>query len=259
MPTDPVQELHEFPQTGENEILWRYMSFEKFIWFLKNEQLYQPSISSFNDPFEGSLPRGTKKEYEKKYSEWQATLNLRSMGINLNDYKNEQLLEFEKQRKLLRDTTYASCWCLRNTESEALWKIYCQPQNGIVIKTTYGKLKKMASSSVDIIGKVQYLDYNTEKFELFSPVTPFMYKRTSFDYESEVRILTSYKLFKGFEETMPNSQVINVDIEELVDAIFVYPYSKKDYIEYVKTETKIHSKNLSKLVRKSEMIDEPTY
>lgn len=236
---------HEFPQANSKDKLWRYMSFRKFIWLLENKQLYQTSISRFNDPFEGSLPINTKKAFEEQYAKW---------------YPTSDLTRIEQKRKLLRDTTFASCWSLRETESEAFWKIYCRENDGIAVKTTYGKLEEYASTTIEIIGKVKYINYKTDNFDIWSPAAPFMHKRKSFDFESEVRIITVYDVFDEKDiKDFPNKMVINIPIEKLIDEIVVYPYSSEHYIEFIQSVVSRYSSILSQKVKKSELIEEPIF
>lgn len=242
--TTPTKE-HEFPQANPDEILWRYMSFRKFIWLLEYKLLYQTCVSRFKDPFEGSLPINTKKEFEKQYKIW---------------YPNSDLKRIEKMRKYLRKTSYASCWCLRESESEAFWNIYCKENDGIAIKTTYGKLEEYASSKIDIIGKVEYINYNTDSFELWSPATPFMHKREAFDFESEVRIITVYiPEDEKFISTFPEKMLIKIPIEQLIDKIVIHPYSSEHYIDFIKSTIGKYSSDLVEKVRESKLVADPIF
>lgn len=193
-----------FPQANDNEKVWRYLSFYKFIWLLENRQLYLPNITSLGDPFEGSLPKNTINDFEEKFEEWITMWNNQPLSGDLLSYYKNKLNDLEEKRRLLRDNTYVSCWSIRESESEALWKIYCKLNDGVAVKTTYKKLKKVASSDIGIIGKVQYIDYSSDSFEYAHPVSPFMYKRNSFDYEGEVRIIISYHIFKDAKVKLPN-------------------------------------------------------
>lgn len=236
---------HEFPQAKPHEILWRYMSFKKFRWLLENQLLYQACVSRFEDPFEGSLPIKTKMEFEKQFNKL---------------YPSSNLKRIEEKREYLRDTSYASCWSLRESESEAFWKIYCKGNDSITIKTTYGKLEKYASSEFDIIGKVKYINYNTDSFELWSPATPFMHKRDAFDFESEVRIITIYMpTADEFISTFPDKMVIKVPIEELIDRIVIHPSSPENFIDFVKYSVSKYSEKLVDKVTKSKLVGDPIF
>lgn len=251
--------IHRFPQVNDDKIIWRYMSFYQFLWLLLNQGLYQPSISSFNDAFEGSLPKNTKEDFENSFAEWLTKWEHQPISGELKEYYEKQLVKLEAKRRLLRNNTFASCWCLRDTESEALWKLYCKSNNGIVIKTKYGKLKEYASSYTDMIGKVTYINYETETIDFSYPVNLFMYKRKSFDFESEVRILSSYEVYEWADVTLPNYQVIKIPVDKLVEDIVVYPYSTKYFIDIVRSVVGKYSQELSKKVRSSELIIDPIY
>ena len=248
-----------FPQAKDDETLWRYMSFDKLKWIIENEKLYQPNIVSFEDPFEGTFPKNALADFENNFKNWLLKWYGEPMSPSTKNYYETELTDTAKKRELLRKTVYASCWSLRESKSEALWKLYCDQHDGIVIKTKYGKLKKQTLGKYNSIGKIQYIDYRTDTFEYSHTVSPFMYKRKPFDFESEVRIVTGFELYDEIDEPFPIHMVINISAEDLIDEIRVYPFSTIEYFDKVHSLIKNYSVKLSKKIIMSELSDLPLY
>ena len=52
----PYKECDYLTTPTDEAILWRYMDFTKFVSLLDKQALFFASITSLEDPFEGSLP-----------------------------------------------------------------------------------------------------------------------------------------------------------------------------------------------------------
>ena len=55
---------------GEDDRVWRYMDFTKFVSFIESRCLYFARADKLGDPFEGSLPKMTVAAREKFKSEF---------------------------------------------------------------------------------------------------------------------------------------------------------------------------------------------
>ena len=76
------------------------------------------------------------------------------------------------------------------------------------------------------IGEVNYIDYKKEYIPFDDLFFPFLYKRKSFQYEREVRIISdvtqnNLKLNDGLK--------INVDVNLLIEKIYIHPKSENWY------------------------------
>jgi len=118
-------------------------------------------------------------------------------------------------------------------ESAAMWKLYGRSNEGICIQSTYSKLKRCFVAEERVFaGIVKYIDYETEHIRdglnLFSP---FMHKRISFAHEREVRavILRHPKSEDDANtldlsvETIEHGTLVEVDLDVLVERIYVAP------------------------------------
>ena len=110
-----------------------------------------------------------------------------------------------------------------------MWQIFTQNSEGIAIQSTVNRLKKALNSETQYqqyIGEVNYIDYKKEYIPFDDMFFPFLFKRKSFQYEREVRILSdvtqsNIKLNDGLK--------INVDINQLIEKIYIHPKSENWY------------------------------
>lgn len=185
----------------DDAVLWRYMDFPQFMNLLYTETLHFHRASDFGDDFEGSVPQPIRKRREQEYER----------AIETGDLPNNAGEIHTNILKTLRDFTFLNCWHQRNTESAAMWSKYGKGNKAIAVRTTVGKMKRALDRAVNhkiFIGSVNYeiykpddhlteseLDMSDEEVDRFfltkSPhsLTPFLYKRKSFEYESEVRAI----------------------------------------------------------------------
>ena len=156
-----------FPQPDPESKVWRYLGLDKFLWLLEHKRLYMPRIESLRDPFEGSIPRAISDSEEEALLKNASRRVIGPLMGAVRDYFEHELKDRPKQRRILRATTYVSCWTVRESESEALWQLYCGNQDGVAIQTTYSNLYGILSSpEFEFIGKVTYLDHERQDFAL---------------------------------------------------------------------------------------------
>lgn len=120
--------------------VWRYMSFAKFVWTIQNKCLWLSRADLLGDPWEISLSGEQLKFVIDRHP-------ITPIGQEPKETAEERS---KRIIGLWRKNTFISCWNKSQYESNALWKIYCENSDGIVLQTTYDKL--------DLI-KGQYLLY----------------------------------------------------------------------------------------------------
>lgn len=209
--------------SNPNSLVWRYMDVSKLVALLQDKALYFARADSFEDPFEGSLPRRVREEYEHNA--------VARAGVG--SLTKEDLLKswIDTHRQLLQQV-YISCWHMSEHESAALWSIYGKSNDAVCIQTTYAKLAALLPSQVEA-GLVTYIDYDTETFRITNNLnSPFIHKRMSFEHDKEVRALI-LPSFMGFPPNLPvgaqfadGGVKVLVDLVALIDHIFVSPTSK---------------------------------
>src|ERR1035438_8989321 len=106
--------------------VWRYMDLPKFIYLLESKKLYLPSAERLEDKHEGSAFLFQKEKEQKLCAE----RGLREVIPIISEMRQEQL-----------KCTFISCWHKNNSDSHAMWRIYCGPERGVAIVTSYLKLR----------------------------------------------------------------------------------------------------------------------
>ena len=200
-----------------NTIVWKYLDLSKFLDMLLSKQLFMSRSDKFEDQYEGTFSEPTFEEIKK---------------IAAN---NPKFLDYYKSH---REKVVISSWHINEYESFAMWQIFTQNTEGLAIQTTIGKLKEALHPEKKVeqyIGEVKYIDYKKEYIPFDDTFFPFLFKRKSFQYEREVRIIsdvTSNNL------KIDNGLKIDVDLSLLIEKIYIHPKSENWYknlvIELVK-------------------------
>lgn len=200
--------LPENPDT----IVWKYLDLSKFLDLLLSEKLFMSRSDKFEDQYEGTFSEPTYEEI-KKLSE-----------------NNPEFLDYYKSH---REKVLVSSWHINEYESFAMWQIFTQNSEGLAIQSTIGRLQKALQpekSFKQYIGEVNYIDYKKEYIPFDNMFFPFMFKRKSFQYEREVRIIsdvsdTDIKINDGLK--------VDIDINQLIEKIYIHPKSENWYKKLV--------------------------
>lgn len=265
-------------------ILWRYIDFGKFVSMLLTQSLYFTKVSKFNDPFEGAIGiLDNKSSYDKsmifalvvaqltaptknrpplppskeitdralKIVEdlEKGTISDEDKEIVANAQKLSSDLESHRTEK--RDMIYVNCWHENEFESDAMWTLYSKDiTNAVAIKTTYQKLYDSLNRDPLIdIGRVNYINFNKA---FSSNNSTQWYKRKSFSHENEVRAVLINETRRDLDGVS-----IDVDLNVLIDSVYISPYAGSWFVEIVKDILKKY--NLDKQVFHSDMAKKPLY
>ncbi len=222
------------------------MDFTKFVSLIDTKALFFSRADKLGDTFEGS--------YSK------ANLQLRP-----HVYKNvpeHALKKISIALEQLRRYVAINCWHINDYESAAMWSLYVQGDEGIAIQTTFKSLTEsfcVHTADPIYVGKVQYIDYDTDWMPEGNLFYPFIHKRRSFEHENELRaILTRFLINKdGFDlssESIQNGVLVSVDLEILIHNIYVSPTSPEWFYNLVKSI--LNKYGLSKNVKQSSLADD---
>ncbi len=162
----------------------------------------------FEDQYEGTFSEPTFEEIKK-------------LAIN-----NPEFLNYYKTH---REKVAISSWHINEYESFAMWQIFTQNSEGLAIQSTIGRLQKALEPEKNLkqyIGQVNYIDYKKEYIPFDDLFFPFLFKRKSFQYEREVRIISDTS---DTSITINDGIKINVDISQLIDKIYIHPKSENWY------------------------------
>lgn len=238
----------------EDVKVWRYLDFTKLISLIDTRRLFFARADSFDDPFEGSYPR--KNVDARKYAP--------------EDMPDEGKQKYLEAMNRLGDTnkhwpryTAISCWHMNEYESAAMWSLYLKSDEGIAVQSTFKKLKKSIIDDEQIyLGMVKYIDYEQDHIDARNLFSPFVHKRKSFEHERELRGLlmkwpTSSGSINYDEETIHGGVPIKVDIEELIEKIYVAPNAPSWFTNLVNTAVKRYGYDIE--VIQSEMNNTPMF
>jgi hypothetical protein len=201
---NPNIKLPEDPNT----IVWKYLDLSKFLDLLMSEKLFMSRSDKFEDQYEGTFSEPTFEEIKK-------------LSIDNPDFLNYY--------KTHREKVAISSWHINEYESFAMWQIFTQNSEGLAIQSTIGRLQEslvLETNFNQYIGEVNYIDYKKEHIPFDDMFFPFLFKRKSFQYEGEVRIITDI----GESDIKINEGLkINVNINQLIEKIYIHPKSENWY------------------------------
>src|SRR6478736_2614793 len=212
-----IENKHIKLREDQDTIVWKYLDLSKFVDLLLYKKLFMSRSDKFEDQYEGTFSEPTFEEIRKLSKD------------------NPNFLNFYKTH---RKNVVISSWHINAYESFAMWQIFTQKSEGLAIQSTLGRLQEALYRDnlyEQHIGEVNYIDYKKEYIPFDNAFFPFLFKRKSFQYEREIRIisdLTSHKM------DIDNGLKIDVDINRLIEKIYIHPKSENWYknlvIELVK-------------------------
>ncbi|MDR6846577.1 hypothetical protein [Flavobacterium granuli] len=197
----------KLPQDSDT-IVWKYLDLSKFLDLLLSRKLFMSRSDKFEDQYEGTFSEPTFEEIKKLSTD------------------NPDFLNYYKTH---REKVAISSWHINEYESFAMWQIFTQNSEGLAIQSTVKRLQDALlpeKNYKQYIGEVNYIDYKKEYIPFDDLFFPFLFKRKSFQYEREVRIITdvtesNIKLNDGLK--------ISVDITQLIEKIYIHPKSENWY------------------------------
>lgn len=193
-------------------VVWKYLDLSKFLDLLLSQKLFMSRSDKFEDQYEGTFSEPTFEEIKKLATD------------------NPDFLNYYKTH---REKVAISSWHINEYESFAMWQIFTQNSEGLAIQSTIGRLQKALDPEQNInqyIGEVNYIDYKKEYIPFDDMFFPFLFKRKSFQYEREVRIISDISESKI---RINDGLKINVDIDQLIEKIYIHPKSENWYKKLV--------------------------
>jgi hypothetical protein len=208
--------------------LWRYMDLAKFVSMLRDRCIHFARADQLGDRWEGARGSQTRKTlWDYHYMQF-FEKSIRNPPEGYTCEKSDDQIRAEATRLLeqLNATriadlhrTYVSCWHENDSESEALWRLYCPPHTvGLAARTTFEKLKRMFDNDLSVeIGRVKYIDFRTE----FANVNDAIFrKRKSLQHEQEVRAVIRHD-----SEDDDIGITREVNLSALIEEVVVSPFA----------------------------------
>lgn len=247
----------------DEDFLWRYMSFEKFVSLLATKSLFYTRADKFDDPFEGFTPPLVKEDYQ------------RTVG-DTNIYEDFQ--------KNFRKYALCSCWHHGNEESIAMWDKYHMHNSGIAIKTKYKDFKACLGEGYRVfLGKIEYINHYEypvpHNIKDLSPLyTWYFHKRKTFEHEKEFRAiffdvprsLMDYIDKDGnlinlegalkddkYPDTCSTGKPLEVDVDKLIGEVVTSPYIRNEKWITETVCSVVNQYGFDFVVNPSKLLDEP--
>lgn len=213
------------------EFLWRYMDFPKFLNLLSTSSLYFGSSNSFADRREGMA-------YSKELLPfYEAYASHRGKSANQRAINERQIA--------LRPYYLISCWNIAASESVALWNMYTSGFNGVAIKTS----KEVLANELKEAGKsfvardMEYRNRALMNFPDNDPIEPFFSKTNEWAFEREHRVLIDMTKDPRFATAELRSQFngldlahhVPVNLHRLIKDIKVHYKAPSFHLEDVRT------------------------
>ena len=232
--------MHVYPGSlddlpGET-VLWRYMSFAKYMSLLETSSLFFSSITRLDDDFEGSLPVGNAEMRP-----------IMMTGVPQHE-RETRLRDVQELRKASRRSIVVNCWHRSDHESAAMWGLYAGRHDGIAIKKTVSSLNRSLTggSAQPFVLPVHYVGFQEDTIDETNFFTPYLTKRKSFEFESEVRaIYIDVPMKDGEVDQSPEAHqrpgvARAVDVGALIAEVVVAPGADPWFVELAQAVTARH-------------------
>ena len=160
----------------------------------------------------------------------------------------------------MKNIHVVNCWHENEYESEAMWSLYSNIDDGIAVRTNFRSLAdSLVCESPVEISRVLYLDHEQDRIPDGVMFGPLLCKRKSFEHEREVRAFVTETPEVGRDNNaLPfrtPGNYYDVDVSTLVKEVVLPPFSEP-WLEEI-TQTILNRFGLDVPVRKSSLGEKP--
>lgn len=210
--------------------LLKYMDFAKFVSLLETQALFFVRADKLSDPSEGAPPGLNVNLWYKQHSG-----PLEEIFNELNVHTMKYIYRNNRRFSLI------NCWNESDEDTSVLWERFAQGTYGCAIKTDFQTLRSCFKNEENFsIGRVKYIDYDTDVIPEGNIYYPFMYKHKNFEAESEIRVIINAwprdsNCIDITQEICEVGKYYNVDCAVLMKEIIVSPKAEYWFVELVET------------------------
>jgi len=244
-------QLYNISDDELDSVVWRYLTFPKFISMISYGALWFCRLDYLKDEFEGVMPYKTVSEMKKENERWKPVFSKPELQKQLDEMPKRNV----EDGKVL---TAVNCWFLGVNESLQMWNDYVGAPEGVVVKSTIRKVRDSVylPSEMSFIGKVKYVDFDKYEMSTYEGSQAhhraFLKDRNHFDHENEIRMQTmnlrSPACLDPFGRPLSREDIIGkgmnnldepglhvrVDLNNLFDTIITAPGAQKWFINLIK-------------------------
>jgi len=216
-------------------MLWRYLDLGRYLSLLSSSTLHFTRIDRFEDKWEGEYPELSLARLRQMEDMLGAPGTLR--GSN----------------RWMKNTIFANCWHEADYESAAMWRLYGEEGFNLALVTTVDNISNalaVETRHTVYCGRVKYVDYKKDFVSVGNALTPFLRKRKSFAFETEVRLLVwdvpIPKIKKGSKpkidtSTTADRKIAGIDakvkLPKLISKVLVSPKAPDWYVNVIREVT----------------------
>lgn len=170
-------------------VVWRYLTFPKFVSMMSYEALWFCRLSYLSDKFEGAMPRKAVEISNKEHARWKATFASPEHHRQLDEMSERNVCDG-------RSLTAVNCWFIGEEENLRMWEEYVGATEGVAIRSTVGQVWKSTylDSRFSFIGKVNYVNLEEHQMESYEAGQAhhraFLKSQKEFKHEQELRFQT---------------------------------------------------------------------
>jgi hypothetical protein len=250
-----------FPQLDRDVRIWRYTDLAKFLWTLSKRALYLCRADMLPDKFEGSAP-------VKQHDQLVQAAQTFAASKGWQPFDDAELLrqllpQHRRYRLALNRSMHVNCWRYGD-ESEAMWRLYCGPREGVAMVTSFGRLNDSISDPAVRLAAVRYIDYSKEVFPDANWLQAITHKRKAFAHEQEVRVVR-WRLNEWQQQLAENAPDVPAGMEmswdagEALESVVVSPYADQWYLDMVRAVVQRLQPELSSKIVWSDLRADPIY
>lgn len=238
------KQVYNLTEADLDSIVWRYMTFSKFISLLTYQALWFSKLNTLQDQNEGTLPVPAKNNMHNEFQKWKTLFVDPDLHRQINEMPNRNVEDG-------RELTVVNCWFLGDCESQRMWDEYAGVSEGVAVKSTIRKLCRyiFVDPECSQIGKVRYVDLDKHDMTLYEASQAheraFLKDINNYSHEQEIRLVTmnlktpwcvnmngnplTEQEYTGKNMNNFDCQglYIKVDFRNLIDSIILAPHAAK--------------------------------
>jgi hypothetical protein len=182
-------QLHKLRDDDLDMVVWRYLTFPKFIHLISYGALWFCRLQELIDEFEGRMPEEPLKKISESHQGLKKRFNHPSYHKQIDEMPNRNVQDG-------RSLTAVNCWFIGDEESQIMWDAYVGSPEGVAIRSTIRKIRDNVylHSDWSFIGKVEYVDYENHAMPTYEAnqahFRAFLKDKHQFVHENELRIST---------------------------------------------------------------------
>jgi hypothetical protein len=241
-------------EPDKDKVIWRYMSLDKYLDVLLTESIKFTKVSIAADQLETSL---MLNRLEKNGSLIGGERILKGANLHIDR---------------IRKSHYISCWTGKDHECRSLWFSYLGGSRlGVAVKTTVGQFLQSVNwgSYGYNCREVVYRDDFEDPEELQINTTLINTKALAYSSEAEIRFSINEQLINIPEgdissknppiainpETLPKVIPLGLNLESLVNELWVSPYCEDWQIDAISEITYKLSPELRERIKRSDLVE----